>query len=58
MRFRITGLPAEHFAHLFDLSDDDLAARGAVRRIAEARPLGYPCRVSPTARRKATSSCW
>jgi hypothetical protein len=48
MRFRITGLPAEHFAHLFDLSDDDLAARGAVRRIAEARTLGYPCRVSLT----------
>jgi Protein of unknown function (DUF1203) len=48
MRFRITGLPAEHFAHLFDLSDDELAARGAVRRIADARALGYPCRVSLT----------
>jgi hypothetical protein len=48
MRFRITGLPAEHFARLFDLPDEELAARGAVRRIAEPRPLGYPCRVSLT----------
>src|SRR6476469_99882 len=45
MRFRITGLPAENFAHLFTLSDDELAARGAVRRIAE-HPA--PCRVSLT----------
>jgi hypothetical protein len=36
MRFRVTGRPAEHFAHLFDLTDDALAARGAVRRIADA----------------------
>jgi hypothetical protein len=48
MRFRITGLPAETFAPLFDLSDADLAARGAVRRIADARTPGYPCRVSLT----------
>jgi hypothetical protein len=48
MRFRITGLPAEHFAPLFDLSDDELKARGAVRRIADARTPGYPCRVSLT----------
>jgi Protein of unknown function (DUF1203) len=48
MRFRIAGLPAEHFAPLFDLSDDELAARGAVRRIADARTPGYPCRVSLT----------
>jgi uncharacterized protein DUF1203 len=45
MSFRITGLPAENFAHLFELSDDELAARGAVRRIAE-HPA--PCRVSLT----------
>ena len=25
MSFRITGLPAEHFAPLFDLSDQELA---------------------------------
>jgi hypothetical protein len=35
MHFRITGLPAEHFAHLFDLSNDELASHGAVRRIAD-----------------------
>jgi len=47
MGFRITGLPAETFAGLFSLSDEELAARGAVRRIADAKP-GYPCRVSLT----------
>jgi hypothetical protein len=41
-------LPAEHFAPLFDLSDDELAARGAQRRIADARGPGYPCRISLT----------
>ena len=46
MHFRIRGLPAEQFAPLFRLSDDKLAAQGAVRRIAEAREPGYPCRVS------------
>src|ERR1700687_6347322 len=48
MNFRITGLPAERFAHLFALSDAALAAQGAVRRIAEERTPGYPCRVSLT----------
>ena len=48
MNFRITGLPAEHFAHLFALADAELAAHGAVRRIADARSPGYPCRVSLT----------
>ena len=48
MSFRITGLPAEQFAHLFALSDDALAAQGAVRRVADARTPGYPCRVSLT----------
>ena len=48
MSFRITGLPAGHFAHLFDLTDDELAARCAVRRIADGRNPGYPCRVSLT----------
>jgi hypothetical protein len=47
MGFRITGLRAELFTELFTLSDDALAARGAVRRIADARP-GYPCRISLT----------
>src|SRR5262249_49839507 len=48
MSFRITGLPAHHFAPLFALSDEELAARGAVRQIAGARKPGYPCRVSLT----------
>jgi hypothetical protein len=48
MIFRITGLPAEDFAHLFALSDEELAAQGAVRRSADARTPGYPCRVSLT----------
>jgi hypothetical protein len=46
MSFRITGLPAERFAHLFALSDRELAAQGAVRRTADGRMPGYPCRVS------------
>jgi hypothetical protein len=45
MSFRITGLPAEDFAHLFTLSDAELGAQGAVRRIVE-HPA--PCRVSLT----------
>ncbi len=48
MSFRITGLPAENFAHLFDLSDQELVAQGAVRRTADGRVPGYPCRVSLT----------
>ena len=48
MSFRISGLPAETFAPLFDLSDEDLARRGAVRRVADDRVPGYPCRVSLT----------
>jgi hypothetical protein len=47
MKLRIMGLPAEQFAGLFSLSDPELAARGAVRQIADAKP-GYPCRVSLT----------
>ena len=48
MHFRIRGLPAEQFAPLFTLSDDELAQQGAVRRIADSRDPGYPCRVSLT----------
>ena len=48
MHFRIRGLPAEQFAPLFSLSEDELAADGAVRRIADDRTPGYPCRVSLT----------
>ena len=48
MHFCIRGLPAEQFAPLFSLSDQELARQGAVRRIADAREPGYPCRVSLT----------
>ncbi len=44
MSFRITGLPAEPFQHLFGLSDADLAAHGARRYVADARP-GFPDRI-------------
>ena len=47
MSFRITGLSPEPFQHLFALSDAELAARGAVRRIADCKP-GFPCRISLT----------
>jgi hypothetical protein len=45
MSFRITGLPAENFDHLFALDDAELASLGAVRRPAEH---AAPCRVSLT----------
>jgi hypothetical protein len=46
MQFRISGLPAEPFQHLFALDDAALKQHGAVRRVAENS--GYPCRVSLT----------
>ena len=46
MHFRIRGVPAEQFSPFFSMSDQELAAKGAVRRIADARKPGYPCRVS------------
>jgi hypothetical protein len=45
MTFRILGLPAENFTHLFALSDSELAAQGGVRRTVDGK---YPCRVSLT----------
>jgi hypothetical protein len=45
MNYRIVGLPASEFTHLFGLSDGDLAAIGGVRRVADGN---YPCRVSLT----------
>jgi hypothetical protein len=48
MSFRITGLPAEQFADLFALSEAELAAHHVVRRIADDRLPGYPCRISLT----------
>jgi Protein of unknown function (DUF1203) len=48
MSFRIKGLPAEHFDHLFAMTDKELAEHHVVRRIADDRHPGYPCRVSLT----------
>lgn len=45
MDFLITGLPGAAFRPLFDLTQTELAQRGAVRKIADRCP-GYPCRVS------------
>ena len=42
--FRISGLSAEPFRHLFRLSEQELARRGAVRYVVNAKP-GYPDRV-------------
>ena len=45
MDFRISGLPVAPFLPLFGLSDQQLAACGVARQIADKRP-GFPCRVS------------
>jgi hypothetical protein len=45
MSFRIRGLDARQFDHLFALTDAQLAAHSAVRRIADGP---RPCRVSLT----------
>ena len=45
MTYKITGLEPFDFAHLFGLSDRELAARGAVRMTADAKP-GFPCRIT------------
>ncbi len=45
MDFRIVALPARTFAPLFGLPDEELAARGAQRVVADRQP-GFPCRVS------------
>jgi len=47
MSYRITGLAAEPFRPLFQLSDEELGERGARRTIADEKP-GFPCRVSLT----------
>lgn len=44
MAFQVSSLP-DSFAPLFQLTDAELAARGAMRRIVDASP-GFPCRVS------------
>ena len=44
MSFRITGLDPALFRHLYGLTDDELAAHGARRTIANSKP-GFPDRV-------------
>jgi hypothetical protein len=43
--FRLVGLAAENFEPFFAMSDDELAALGARRVVADAS-TGFPCRVS------------
>ncbi len=45
MTYRIAGLSPDPFRPLFQLSDEALQARLALRRTATSRP-GFPCRVS------------
>ncbi len=45
MNYRVLGLSPDLFTPLFDLTDEGLAARGAVRRIAD-EPNAFPCRVT------------
>ena len=45
MDFQIRSLNAEDFAHLFGLTDAELAAQNACRQVVTAKP-GSPCRVS------------
>ena len=44
MTYRISGLEPAQFAHLFGLSDEELAQYGAVRMIADGRQA-FPCRI-------------
>jgi hypothetical protein len=45
MTYKISGLEPSKFSHLFGLSDEELAAHGAVRMIADSKP-GFPCRIT------------
>jgi hypothetical protein len=45
MTYRISGLEPFDFAHLFGLNEAELAERGAVRMMADAKP-GFPCRIT------------
>lgn len=45
MTYRIQGLAPEPFQPLFDLTDAELKAKGAVRVTADS-PRGFPCRVT------------
>jgi hypothetical protein len=43
--FRLVGLAREPFAPLFEMSDEQLAARSIRRVVADHKP-GFPCRIS------------
>ena len=45
MDFRIAGLDADRFRHLFGLDDAQLAQHRALRKTCDEKP-GFPCRVS------------
>lgn len=45
MSYQIVGLDSDIFAPLFDMDDDQLAARGA-RRVIAAADRGFPCRIA------------
>ena len=45
MTYRISGLAPETFAHLVEQNGNTLAAKGAVRVTANAKP-GFPCRIT------------
>ena len=44
MSFRVTGLSALPFRHLYGLSDQELALHGVMRYVADRRP-GFPDRI-------------
>lgn len=45
MSFIISGLPPAEFQALYGLSEEVLARRDVLRRVADRRP-GYPCRIT------------
>jgi hypothetical protein len=45
MTYKIAGLEPTAFAHLIGLSEEELAAHGAVRMTADAKP-NFPCRIT------------
>lgn len=45
MAYRISGLSPAPYEALFGLSEEELAARGAIRVTADGKP-GFPCRIT------------
>jgi hypothetical protein len=44
MNFKVTGLSADPFRHLYGLSDEELGLRGVKRYVADKKP-GFPDRI-------------